>query len=200
MSRKLSKEILKHSVLAGFIFSFLYISPLLIDKSAMSPLYSDISCGGDIDSDGILNIYDNDIDGDGVVDEDGKCVSSCNDDDTDIDGDGIVDPEGYPLQDCKIEKMPLMIYYPLLLVLIAPILSALFYRKKVSTLIYRECFSICFLTLAIGVILGELFMMFIITSFSFDTNLFLSTLKGSVMRLVLYAAYSFLLALFLKKE
>ena len=50
------------------------------------------------------------------------------------------------------------------------------------------------------VILGELFMMFIITSFSFDTNLFLSTLKGSVMRLVLYAAYSFLLALFLKKE
>ena len=43
-------------------------------------------------------------------------------------------------------------------------------------------------------------MMFILTSFSFDTNHFLSTLQGSVMSLVPYAAYSFLLALFLKKE
>jgi len=200
MSKKLSKEILKHSVLAGLIFAFLYIFPLIIDRNAMSPIYTDISCGDDIDGDGILNIYDDDIDGDGLLNEEGKCISSCNDDDTDVDGDGENDPEGFMLQDCKIEKMPLMSYYPLLLVLIAPTLSAFHYRQKVSILIYRECFSICFLTLTIGIILGELFMMFILTSFSFDTSQFLSTLQGSVFRLVLYAAYSFLLALFLKKE
>ena len=43
-------------------------------------------------------------------------------------------------------------------------------------------------------------MMFIYTSFSFNLNQFLITLQGSVMSLVIFAAYSFLLALFLKKQ
>ena len=189
MSKKLSKEILKHSVLAGFIFAFLFVFPLLINRNSMSPIYVDMTCA-DIDGDGILNHYDIDIDGDNIN----------NSDDYDIDGNGEKDAEGFLLEECKIDKWPLMFYYPYFLILIAPILSAFLYRKKVSVLIYRECFSICFLTLTIGIILGQLFMMFILTSFSFDTSQFLSTLQGSVMTLVLYAAYSFLLALFLKKE
>ena len=189
MSKKLSKEILKYSVIAGFIFAFLFVFPLLINKNSMSPVYVDMSCA-DIDGDGILNHYDNDIDGDNIT----------NADDSDIDGNGENDPEGFLLEECKIDKWPLVSYYPYFLIIIAPIISAFFYRKKVNVLIYRECFSICFLTLTIGIILGQLFMMFILTSFSFDTNHFLSTLQGSVMSLVPYAAYSFLLALFLKKE
>jgi len=43
-------------------------------------------------------------------------------------------------------------------------------------------------------------MMFIYTSFNFNMNQFLITLQGSVMSLVIFAAYSFLLALFLKKQ
>ena len=38
--------------------------------------------------------YDNnDIDGDGEYDEEGNCISSCNDDDPDVDGDGIPNSE-----------------------------------------------------------------------------------------------------------
>ena len=116
-------------------------------------------CHADIDGDGILNHYDNDIDGDNIN----------NSDDSDIDGNGEKDPEGFLLEECKIDKWPLMFYYPYFLILIAPF-YLLFYRKKVSVLIYK-CFSIC-LTLTIGIILGQLFMMFILTSFSFDTNHF----------------------------
>ena len=49
----------------------------------------------DIDGDGIMNNdefgnwIDSDIDGDGVYDIDGDCLSNCNDDDDDIDNDGI---------------------------------------------------------------------------------------------------------------
>jgi len=189
MSKKLSKEILKHSVLSGLIFAALYILPLLINKHAMFPTYEDITCV-DIDGDGVFNDYDQDIDGDGVL----------NSDDPDIDGDNNIDGDNYILPPCKIKEVPLACYYPYLVIFFGPVISVFFYRKKVQTLVYRECFSICFLTLSVGSILGQLMMMFIYTSFNFNMNQFLITLQGSVMSLVIFAAYSFLLALFLKKQ
>ena len=188
MSKKLSKEILKHSVLSGLIFAALYFFPLLINKYAMFPTYEDITCV-DIDGDGIFNDYDQDIDGDGIL----------NSEDPDIDGDNNIDDDKYILPICDIKDIPWTCYYPYLVIFLGPVLSVLFYRKKVQTLIYRECFSICFLTLSVGSVLGQLIMMFIYTSFSFNMNQFLITLQGSVMSLVIFAAYSFLLALFLKK-
>ena len=124
MSKKLSKEILKHSVLAGFALAFLFIFPLLIDKNAMSPIYTDISCA-DIDGDGVLNVYDYDIDGDNII----------NDDDLDVDGNGENDLENFFLEDCEIERMPLLYYYPYFLILFGPVLSVFLYRRKINILI-----------------------------------------------------------------
>ena len=41
----------------------------------------------------VFEFDNNDIDGDGVYDEEGNCISSCNDDDPDVDGDGIPNSE-----------------------------------------------------------------------------------------------------------
>jgi hypothetical protein len=87
----------------------------------------------------------------------------------------------------------------ILLCLLSPVISVLLYRKKTSHLVYRECFSICFLTIAIGTL---------ITQFVFGYNLalkydftyqYLLALQAAVMTFPIWAAYSFLLAHFLKK-
>ena len=189
MSTRISNEILRHSVIAGLVFAILYIFPLLINKNSMTPVYEDIACA-DIDRDGTLNDYDDDIDGDGID----------NDDDDDLDGNGELDSDNYVLPTCDIKYFPWMSYYPYLVIFFGPILAVLLYRKKVQNLVYRECFSICFLTLSVGTILGQLIMMFIYTSFSFNMSQFLITLQGAVMSLVIFAAYSFFLALFLIKK
>tara|TARA_B100001029_G_C15023627_1_gene432178 strand:+ start:220 stop:783 length:564 start_codon:yes stop_codon:yes gene_type:complete len=187
MSKKLSKEILKYSVFAGFIFSLMLSVPLLIDKGSMDIIWEDPTCA-DIDEDGLYNFEDPDIDGDGID----------NDDDSDMDGDGLLNEEDSMIFDCK-GNLNYGHFYALFLFIIGPIISAFIYRKKVPKLIYRECFSICFLTLAVGTITGQLIMAFIYKSSNIIFSDLLITLQTGAMGLVLCAAYSFLLALFLKK-
>jgi len=188
MSNRISKEILKHSVFIGLLFSILYSFPLLIDVHAMDPIYLDQNCI-DIDGDGIYNHDDPDIDNDGIL----------NNDDPDIDNDGLIDDDDYVLPNCEI-SLSNAHYYIFFIFIVLPILSAFMYRRKVDTLVYRECFSICFLTLAVGTILGQLINTCIYTSFNFNLEQLLTALQAGVMGLVICAAYSFLLAFFLKKN
>ena len=188
MSKKLSKDILKHSVIAGLVFAILYSLPVLIDKNGMDHVFNDQTCV-DEDGDGVCNLLDDDIDGDDIL----------NQDDDDIDGDGVINDDDKTLLKCDAD-FSWVHYYAYLLIFIGPIFSVLLYRKKVQNLVYRECFSICFLTLAVGTILGKLMMLFISKSFQFGTDELLETLNAGVFGLVIFAAYSFLLAYFLKKQ
>ena len=184
MSKKLSKDVLKHSIFAGLVFAMLYAFPVLIDKTSMEHVLNDQTCI-DTDDDGVCNFLDDDIDGDGIS----------NLDDDDIDGDG--DEKTLPKCDVNFSWG---YYYISLLIFIGPIFSILLYRKKVQTLVYRECFSVSFLTLAVGTILGKLMMMFVSTSFQFGIDEILMSLNAGVLGLIICAGYSFLLAIFLKKQ
>tara|TARA_B100001250_G_C19454538_1_gene637468 strand:+ start:130 stop:588 length:459 start_codon:yes stop_codon:yes gene_type:complete len=85
------------------------------------------------------------------------------------------------------------------LCLVTPVFSVLVYRKKLN-LIYRECFSMCFLTVAIGTLISQFVNGYNLAS---EYNLpyhYLLELQNFVFTLPMWAAYSFLLALFLKNK
>jgi len=85
------------------------------------------------------------------------------------------------------------------LCLFFPFISVLLYRKKTSHLVYRECFSICFLTIAIGTLMTQLVFGYNLALEYEFTYQYLLALQAAVMTFPIWAAYSFLLAHFLKK-
>ena len=89
-----------------------------------------------------------------------------------------------------VSKIGLYLFWTLLMFF--PILSVLKYRSQVSILDYRETFSICFLTLAIGSLICK------ISYHLYDQDIFhvLEYIRG----LPIPIAWSFLLAFFLKKQ